>query len=124
MADICASFQHTVTIILAKRSTDALDRFKQEFSPQNPTLVVAGGVAANKAIAKALDNVVIHANACLIVPPLNLCTDNAAMVAWAGVERFRLGAFNDFSCPARARWPLSEPDMHVPKSKSKLEITP
>lgn len=117
VADICASFQHTVTAIIAKRSATALERFKQEFSPKNPTLVVAGGVAANKAIAKVLDDVVNRANASLIVPPLNLCTDNAAMVAWAGIERFRLGAFDDFSCPARARWSLSDPDMHILKSR-------
>ena len=115
VADICASFQHSVTRVISQRSARALDQFRQTYPEAQPKLVVAGGVAANLAIAEALSETTKKAGADLIVPPIHLCTDNAAMVAWAGVERFRLGAFDDFSCPAKARWPLSAPDMKIPR---------
>jgi len=113
VADICASFQYAVTRIVGQRTNKALARFKQEFAGQNPTLVVAGGVAANQAIAKTLKEVTRKAGASLVVPPPALCTDNGAMVAWAGAERFVLGSVDRFDAVARARWPLDDPDMKV-----------
>ncbi|MNC92893.1 tRNA N6-adenosine threonylcarbamoyltransferase [compost metagenome] len=72
------------------------------------TLVVAGGVAANQAIGDGLRAVATEAGARLIVPPPGLCTDNGAMVAWAGAERLALGLTEPLDFSARARWPLDE----------------
>jgi len=116
VADICASFQYAVTRVIKQRAKKALVRFKEEFAGQKPTLVVAGGVAANQAIAKTLKEVTRHAGASLVVPPPALCTDNGAMVAWAGAERFVLGSVDGFDAVARARWPLDDEDMKVAKS--------
>lgn len=108
VADLCASFQKAVTDIVAARSAAALDRFKDQFPGVAPRFVVAGGVAANRAIGGALRAVSEDAGAELIVPPPALCTDNGAMVAWAGAERFALGAVDGFDVAARPRWPLEE----------------
>lgn len=113
IADLCASFQAAITEIVARRSAMALDRFARAFPDATPTLVVAGGVAANKAIAAALQDACSDAGARLVVPPPALCTDNGVMVAWAGAERLALGATSELSVPARARWPLDEPDMRL-----------
>jgi N6-L-threonylcarbamoyladenine synthase len=77
-------------------------------------LVVAGGVAANQAIGAGLRIVADESRAQLIIPPLALCTDNGAMVAWAGAERLALGAADGLDFVARPRWPLDLPDMKVP----------
>ena len=113
IADICAGFQQSVTDIISKRSEAALQRFQDEFPDIDPTMVVAGGVAANRAIGGALAKVTDTHNAQLVVPPAALCTDNGAMVAWAGAERFALGAIDGFDIPARARWPLDGKEMSV-----------
>jgi len=75
--------------------------------------VVAGGVAANRTIASALSTACQAEGAALIVPPIALCTDNGAMVAWAGAERFALGVRDPLDVTARPRWPLDLPDMKV-----------
>lgn len=113
VADIAASFQAAVAEIVAVRSGQALDRFKAELPDAVPQLVVAGGVAANQAIATALRTVCADKGATLVVPPIALCTDNGAMVAWAGAERFALGATDGLDTVARPRWPLDLPDMKV-----------
>ena len=69
-------------------------------------LVLAGGVAANAAIRATLARFAQQSGLPLVAPPLRLCTDNGAMIAWAGIERLRLGRVDDLSAPARARWPL------------------
>jgi N6-L-threonylcarbamoyladenine synthase len=71
-------------------------------------LVVAGGVAANLYLRQRLDATAAALSLTLVAPPLDLCTDNAIMVAWAGIERLRLGKVDDQSVPARARWSLDE----------------
>lgn len=114
VADIAASFQAAVAEIVAVRSRQALARFVAELPGQELQLVVAGGVAANQAIAEALREVCKAASAALVVPPIALCTDNGAMVAWAGAERFALGATDPLDFTARPRWPLDLPDMKVP----------
>jgi N6-L-threonylcarbamoyladenine synthase len=100
-ADICASFQAAVVDCMIDRTMRALDR-----CTDCTALVVAGGVAANSAIRDALEKLSTTHQLPFIAPPQWLCTDNAAMIAWAGVERFNLTLFDDFDVPARARWPL------------------
>jgi N6-L-threonylcarbamoyladenine synthase len=107
IADLCASFQAAAADVLADRTGRALDRFAGE-NPDADTLVVAGGVAANLALRERLGEVARDRGFRLVAPPLALCGDNAVMVAWAGVERLRLGAVDDQAVPARARWPLGE----------------
>jgi len=113
VADIAASFQAAVSEVVSERARQALERFKTELPNAAPQLVVAGGVAANRAIATALSTVCQTAGAALIVPPIALCTDNGAMVAWAGAERFALGVSDPLDVTARPRWPLDLPDMKV-----------
>jgi N6-L-threonylcarbamoyladenine synthase len=111
VADICAGFQQAVTDIVAARASAALSRFSRELPEVPSALVVAGGVAANQAIGAALRQAAAEAGARLVVPPVPLCTDNGAMVAWAGAERLALGDNHGFDVVAKARWPLDSADM-------------
>jgi len=106
-ADLCASFQAAVSDVLVEKSRRALREYLA-LSPASPVLAVAGGVAANQTIRSGLESVCNEIGTSFIAPPLALCTDNAAMVAWAGVERFRMGARDDMSLAARPRWPLDQ----------------
>ena len=109
--DICASFQAAVADALADRVSRALRRFRAEFPEQRePALVVAGGVAANRALKATLEALCRDAGFRFVAPPLKLCTDNAAMIAWAGIERIRAGMAEEdaFSFVPRSRWPLDE----------------
>jgi N6-L-threonylcarbamoyladenine synthase len=107
--DLCAAFQRTVTLVVRNRIGHALDRFRAEFPEvADPTLVVAGGVAANKALRAGLDAELSARGFRLVAPPLVLCTDNGAMIAWAGAERLVLGLVDDLAAPARPRWPLDQ----------------
>lgn len=117
IADIAASFQAAVTEVIGARARDALVRFKTEYPDTPPQLVVAGGVAANRAIGLTLRQVADHAGARLVVPPPALCTDNGAMVAWAGAERLALGVTDPLSVAARARWPLDAKDMALGENR-------
>src|SRR5215217_695472 len=105
VADLCASFQAAVVDVVVDRTRMGLRAFKD--AAGHPTaLVVAGGVAANQAMRAALQRLAIEAGLKLIAPPLALCGDNGAIVAWAGLERLRVGLIDDLTAPARARWPL------------------
>jgi N6-L-threonylcarbamoyladenine synthase len=101
-ADIAASFQQAVVDCFLDRTRRALARSSA------PTLVVAGGVAANAAVRTALQQLAASEGRAFSVPPGWLCTDNAAMIAWAGAERFAEGLIDGLDAPARARWPLDE----------------
>jgi len=98
--DIAASFQQAVVDCLGDRTALALS------NSDAPALVVAGGVAANNAIRSALADLARQQGRRFSVPPAWLCTDNAAMIAWAGAERFAAGLCDELDAPARARWPL------------------
>ncbi|MBL8576643.1 MAG: tRNA (adenosine(37)-N6)-threonylcarbamoyltransferase complex transferase subunit TsaD [Mesorhizobium sp.] len=111
VADICASFQAAVSDALADRVGRSLARFREDFPDiAEPALVVAGGVAANKAIRAALEEQCARRGFRFVAPPHELCTDNAAMIAWAGIERIRAGLSGDdaFAFVPRSRWPLDE----------------
>ncbi len=104
-ADLAASFQQAVADVLAEKSRRALAQY-MALKPGVPLFAVAGGVAANQTIRAALRGVAEAAGAAFLAPPLDLCTDNAAMIAWAGIELFRAGRRDDMGLVARPRWPL------------------
>ncbi len=99
--DIAASFQQAVIDCLIDRTNRAIDQ-----ADGATALVVAGGVAANLSIRTALEELANRAGLPFVAPPLWLCTDNAAMIGWAGAERFAAGLFDSLDVPARPRWPL------------------
>lgn len=112
-ADICASFQRATGDIVGARSRAALARFRAQLPDAAPILVVAGGVAANRTIGAALREAASESGAMLVIPPPALCTDNGAMVAWAGCERLTLGDHAALDASAKARWPLDSIDMGI-----------
>ncbi|USG61273.1 tRNA (adenosine(37)-N6)-threonylcarbamoyltransferase complex transferase subunit TsaD [Sneathiella marina] len=105
ISDLAASFQQAAIDSLVNRTQHAVDIFKDEF-PDGDTLVVAGGVAANQYLKLELTKLTQFCKIKLAVPPPALCTDNGAMIAWAGVEKYKLGQFDSLALAARARWPL------------------
>jgi len=100
-SDIAASFQQAVVDCLVDRTARAI-----ESAPGARALVVAGGVAANQAVRRALTGLAAAHGLPFVAPPLWLCTDNAAMIAWAGALRFEAGLIDGLDAPAKARWPL------------------
>lgn len=101
-SDICAGFQAAVADVLAEKTRRALEQTGA------PLLAVAGGVAANQELRAALLRVAETAGAGFVAPPLRLCTDNGAMIAWAGIEAFRAGQRDGMDLAARPRWPLDQ----------------
>jgi N6-L-threonylcarbamoyladenine synthase len=124
--DLCAAFQQSVVDVVADRLRAGLKMFRERHG--KPTaLVAAGGVAANEAIRTALQQVAAQAGTALVVPPAALCTDNGAMIAWAGAERLALGLTDALDAVPHARWPLKEvagppparmdrPDMYIART--------
>ena len=104
-ADICAGFQAAVTDVLVEKSRRALAQYL-EIAPTMPSFSVAGGVAANSTVRAGLESISAEFGVAFSAPPLALCTDNAAMIAYAGFELFQSGHVNDMSLSARPRWPL------------------
>ena len=102
-ANLAASFQQAVVEVMEDRTRHALAML-----PEARLLVIGGGVAANRPIRAGLERVVAEHGARLAAPPARLCTDNAVMVAWAGIERLRLGIYDGLEAAPRPRWPLEE----------------
>ena len=106
-ADLCAGFQAAVAEVLAQKAARAIDAYLAT-SPSAPAIAVAGGVAANNAIRAALETVSRNKGVAFTAPPLPLCTDNAAMIAWAGIELLAIGHPGMDPLVARPRWPLDD----------------
>ena len=107
VADLCAAFQKAVVDVVTDRLRVGLRAFREKFGGPM-ALVVAGGVAVNQSIRRALSRVATGEGTVLVAPPPELCTDNGAMIAWAGAERLALGLTDGLDFAPRARWPLSE----------------
>ena len=105
--DLCAGFQAAVRDVLAEKTRRALDQYLA-IGPTQPAFAIAGGVAANGAIRDALQALCQERGVAFVAPPLALCTDNAAMIAYAGHELFAGGARDDMGLSARPRWPLDK----------------
>ncbi|MET0605839.1 MAG: tRNA (adenosine(37)-N6)-threonylcarbamoyltransferase complex transferase subunit TsaD [Beijerinckiaceae bacterium] len=106
VADLCASFQAAIVDVVVDRVRVALRGFRDAAGEPPRALVVAGGVGANEAIRSALARLSSEVGLKLIAPPPALCTDNGAMIAWAGIERLTLGMTDSFDVSPRPRWPL------------------
>jgi N6-L-threonylcarbamoyladenine synthase len=106
--NLAASFQHTINKILYKKTKVAMKEFLKKNKIEKPYLVVAGGVAANKTIRENLSNLAKEMHFYHMFPDLEFCGDNAAMIAWAGIKRFKKKLINDNNFSAKSRWPLDE----------------
>lgn len=104
ISDVCASFQRTVAEVLMNRCKPALDIAMERGID---TFVVSGGVAANQYIGGSLQKLAQQFGFSFVAPPVKFCTDNAAMIAWAGLEKLKMGMIDDLSFAPRPRWPLS-----------------
>lgn len=105
--DLAYSFQNTVGLILQERCKQAIDEFKQLYPAHpNSPFIVCGGVAANKHVRSILEKLTVSEKMVFNAPPLELCSDNGAMIAWAGLEKLSLGMVDSLDIAARPRWPL------------------
>ncbi len=106
--DLAASFQFTINKILYKKTKIAIQMFKEKTGAKKTKLIVAGGVAANKSIRENLSELSKKEGLEVIYPSVEFCGDNAAMIAWAGIQRFKKELTSKLTIPARSRWPLDE----------------
>ena len=104
--NLAASFQKTINEILYEKTKVAMNEFLKNKKNKKNTFVIAGGVASNLSIRKNLIKLANENNFTSVFPPTNLCSDNAAMIAWTGIERFKLNLVDDLKFTSRARWPL------------------
>ena len=105
---LAASFQYTINKILYKKTKVAVEMFKEKTKKEKFQFIVAGGVAANETIRKNLSNLSNEMNFETIYPDLKFCGDNAAMIAWAGIQRFKKNMIDNINLPAKSRWPLDK----------------
>ncbi len=105
---LAASFQNTINKILYKKTKIAVEMFKKKINTSNINLVVAGGVAANISIRENLKKLSREIGFKTVYPDLKFCGDNAAMIAWAGIQRFKKNLLNKIDVEAKSRWPLDE----------------
>ena len=106
--NLAASFQKTINKILYKKTKIAVQMFKEKTKKENFQLIVAGGVAANKTIRENLTQLSNEMNFEIIYPDLKFCGDNASMIAWAGIQRFKKDLIDDLNITAKSRWPLDK----------------
>ena len=106
--NLAASFQKTINKILYKKTKIAVEMFKKKTKKENFQLIVAGGVAANKTIRENLTQLSNEMNFEIIYPDLKFCGDNASMIAWAGIQRFKKNLIDDLNITAKSRWPLDK----------------
>ena len=106
--NLAASFQNTINKILYKKTKIAINQFKEKTQIKKVQLIVAGGVAANQSIRENLSNLANELNLRIIYPDLKFCGDNAAMIAWAGIKRFKKNLTDDINISAKSRWPLDK----------------
>ena len=106
--NLAASFQNTINKILYKKTKVAAGMFREKTKKEDFQLIVAGGVAANKSIRNNLSNLSKEMNFKTIYPDLKFCGDNAAMIAWAGIQRFKKNLIDDVDVSAKSRWPLDK----------------
>ncbi|MDC0433450.1 tRNA (adenosine(37)-N6)-threonylcarbamoyltransferase complex transferase subunit TsaD [Pelagibacteraceae bacterium] len=106
--NLAASFQNTINKILYKKTKVAVDMFRKKIKKENFQLIVAGGVAANESIRNNLSSLSKEMNFKTIYPDLKFCGDNAAMIAWAGIQRFKKKLIDDVNISAKSRWPLDK----------------
>ena len=106
--NLAASFQKTINKILYKKTKIAVEMFKEKTKKENFQLIVAGGVAANKTIRENLTQLSNEMNFEIIYPDLRFCGDNASMIAWAGIQRFKKDLIDDLNITAKSRWPLDK----------------
>jgi len=116
---LAASFQKTINEILHEKTKIAMEEFLKNKKNKEKVFVIAGGVAANLKIRDNLKKLAEEKKFSSIFPPINLCSDNAAMIAWAGIERYKMNLINNLEFPSKARWPLdsSAPFMKGPGLK-------
>ena len=103
---LAASFQETVNKILNEKTKIAMKEFLKNKKNKTNTFVIAGGVASNLTIRDNLIKLAKEKNFVSVFPPLNLCSDNAAMIAWVGIERYKINLIDNLEFPSKARWPL------------------
>ena len=103
---LAASFQKTINDILYEKTKIAIEEFLNDKKNKTNTLVIAGGVASNLSIRDNLVKLAKEKNFVSVFPPINLCSDNAVMIAWAGIERYKINLVNNLEFPSKARWPL------------------
>jgi len=103
---LAASFQKTINEILYEKTRVAMKEFLKNKKNRQNTFVIAGGVASNLSIRENLTKLAKEKNFTSIFPPINLCSDNAAMIAWAGIERYKINLIDNLEFPSKARWPL------------------
>ena len=106
--NLAASFQNTINKILYKKTKVAVDMFRKKIKKENFQLIVAGGVAANESIRNNLSSLSKEMNFKTIYPDLKFCGDNAAMIAWAGIQRFKKNLIDNVDVSAKSRWPLDK----------------
>ena len=106
--NLAASFQNTINKILYKKTKVAIEMFKEKTNVKDIKLIVAGGVAANKSIRKNLNRLSNDIDLEIIFPDIKFCGDNAAMIAWAGIKRYKKNLLGNLNIQARSRWPLDE----------------
>ena len=121
--NLAASFQKTINKILYKKTKIAVEMFKEKTKKENFQLIVAGGVAANKTIRENLTQLSNEMNFEIIYPNLKFCGDNASIIAWAGIQRFKKDLIDDLNITAKSRWPLDKEAPYMKGPGLKLKRT-